>query len=84
MHTQMLIRLVLGLGLTAVVAFFALRRVWWLAKLTLSGQPVTGRTDDIGARAWAQISEVLGQRKLLKWSIPGVAHFSPCGASSSC
>jgi len=74
-HTQMLIRLVLGLGLTAVVAFFALRRVWWLAKLTLSGQPVTGRTDDIGARAWAQISEVLGQRKLLKWSIPGVAHF---------
>ena len=51
------------------------RRVLWLVKLTLSGQPVTGRTDDVGTRLWAQISEVFGQRKLLKWSIPGVAHF---------
>ncbi|MDQ1625063.1 MAG: hypothetical protein QOJ49_561, partial [Actinomycetota bacterium] len=51
------------------------RRVWWLYKLVTSGQPVTGRTDDIGARVWAQVSEVFGQRKLLKWSIPGLAHF---------
>jgi Fe-S oxidoreductase len=74
-HTQMLIRLVVGLGMTAIVALFALRRVGWLVKLTLSGQPVSGRTDDIGTRIWTQISEVLGQRKLLKWSIPGLAHF---------
>jgi Fe-S oxidoreductase len=73
-HTQMLIRLVVGLGMTAIVGLFALRRVGWLVKLTLSGQQVSGRTDDIGARVWAQITEVLGQRKLLKWSIPGVAH----------
>src|SRR5271163_191686 len=71
----MLIRLVVGLGMTAIVALFALRRVGWLVKLTLSGQPVSGRTDDIGTRIWTQISEVLGQRKLLKWSIPGLAHF---------
>ncbi len=75
MHTQMLIRLVVGLGGTAIIALLALRRVLWLFKLTLSGQPVTGRTDDVGTRLWAQISEVFGQRKLLKWSIPGVAHF---------
>ena len=75
MHTQMLIRLVVGLGGTAIIALLALRRVLWLVKLTLSGQPVTGRTDDVGSRLWAQISEVFGQRKLLKWSIPGVAHF---------
>jgi Fe-S oxidoreductase len=74
-HTQMLIRLVVGLGMTAIVAWFALRRVGWLVKLTLSGQPVSGRTDEIGTRIWTQISEVLGQRKLLKWSIPGLAHF---------
>jgi Fe-S oxidoreductase len=74
-HTQMLIRLVVGLGGTAIIALLAVRRVLWLVKLTLSGQPVTGRTDDVGARLWAQISEVFGQRKLLKWSIPGVAHF---------
>src|SRR5947209_9290990 len=71
----MLIRLVVGLGGAAIIALLALRRVLWLVKLTLSGQPVTGRTDDVGSRLWAQISEVFGQRKLLKWSIPGVAHF---------
>jgi Fe-S oxidoreductase len=71
----MLIRLIVGLGGTAIIALLAARRVLWLVKLTLSGQPVTGRTDDVGTRLWAQISEVFGQRKLLKWSIPGVAHF---------
>jgi Fe-S oxidoreductase len=71
----MLIRLVVGLGMTAIIAVLALRRVLWLAKLTLSGQPVSGRTDDIGTRVWTQITEVFGQRRLLKWSIPGVAHF---------
>jgi Fe-S oxidoreductase len=74
-QTQMLIRLVLGLGLTAVIAFFAVRRVLWLTKLVLSGQPASGRTDEIGTRIWTQISEVFGQRRLLKWSIPGLAHF---------
>jgi Fe-S oxidoreductase len=74
-QTLMLIRLVLGLGMTLVVAAFAARRVLWLFKLIMSGQPVSGRTDDLGARVWAQISEVFGQRKLLKWSLPGLAHF---------
>src|ERR1700744_2223126 len=71
----MLIRLVVGLGMTAIIALLAARRVLWLAKLTLSGQPVSGRTDDVGTRVWTQISEVFGQRRLLKWSIPGLAHF---------
>src|SRR3984893_18703888 len=71
----MLIRLVVGLGMTAIVGLLALRRVGWLAKLTLSGQQVSGRTDDVGTRAWTQIAEVLGQSRLLKWSIPGLAHF---------
>ena len=64
MTTQTLIRLVLGLGLTAVVVFFALRRVWWLYRLIMSGQPVSGRTDAVGSRIWAQVSEVFGQRKI--------------------
>lgn len=63
------------MGMTALVVVFALRRVWWLYKLTMSGQPASGRTDNVGARVWTQISEVFGQRRLLKWSIPGVAHF---------
>ena len=34
-----------------------------------------GRLDGIGQRAKDQLREVFGQRKLLKWSVPGVAHF---------
>src|SRR5215813_4498812 len=41
----------------------------------MSGQPVSGRTDNVGTRIWTQIAEVAGQRKLLKWSVPGLAHF---------
>ena len=72
---QQHIRLILGLSLTAIVAALAIRRVLWLFKLVTSGQPASGRTDELGTRVWTQISEVFGQRKLLKWSIPGLAHF---------
>ena len=75
MTTQTLIRLILGLGMTVVVATFAARRVLWLFKLIMSGQPATGRTDNVGTRIWTQVAEVLGQRRLLKWSLPGLAHF---------
>jgi Fe-S oxidoreductase len=74
-HTQAVIRLVVGLGLTAVVLLFAARRVWWLASLIRSGQPATGRTDHVGQRIKTQVEEVLGQTRLLRWSIPGLAHF---------
>jgi len=73
--TQTLIRMVLGLGMTAVVGLFAVRRVFWLFKLVMSGQPASGRTDELGTRIWTQIAEVFGQRRLLKWSLPGSAHF---------
>lgn len=75
METQTLIRLVVGLGMTAAVGLLALRRVGWLTKLVLTGQPASGRTDNIGGRIWVELSEVFGQRRLLKWSIPGLAHF---------
>ncbi|MBW0014078.1 (Fe-S)-binding protein [Mycobacterium sp.] len=75
MTTQMLIRLLIGMGMTVVVLVLAVRRVLWLYKLIMSGQPATGRTDNLGTRIWTQIAEVFGQRRLLKWSIPGLAHF---------
>ncbi|HEY0499729.1 MAG TPA: (Fe-S)-binding protein, partial [Kutzneria sp.] len=71
----MIVRLVLGLLITVVGLALAGRRVLWLANLIRSGQPASGRTDRLGARAAAQLREVFGQRKLLKWSVPGVAHF---------
>jgi Fe-S oxidoreductase len=71
----LIVRLVLGLLITVVGLALAGRRVLWLANLIRSGQPASGRTDRLGARAAAQLREVFGQRKLLKWSVPGVAHF---------
>ncbi|HUH71841.1 MAG TPA: (Fe-S)-binding protein [Mycobacterium sp.] len=75
MTTQMLIRLTVGMGMTLLVLVFATQRVLWLYKLTMSGQPATGRIDHVSTRIWTQIAEVFGQRRLLKWSIPGLAHF---------
>ncbi len=74
-NTQMLIRLVVGLFATAIVGFFAARRIFWLYRIIMSGQPATGRTTDMLTRIRTQISEVAGQTRLLKWSIPGLAHF---------
>ncbi|WP_051898951.1 (Fe-S)-binding protein [Sciscionella sediminilitoris] len=71
----MVVRLIIGWLITIVGLGFAGVRIRWLVRLIRSGQPTTGRTKDIGARAWAQLTEVFGQRKLLKWSVPGIAHF---------
>jgi hypothetical protein len=76
--THTLIRLVVGLGMTAVVLVFAARRVLWLTNLIRSGQKTSdehGRKDELGTRIKTQITEVFGQTRLLKWSIPGLAHF---------
>lgn len=67
------VRLILGLLITFVVLGLAGRRAKYLFDLIRSGQPVD-RFDDLRARLWAQVKEVFGQRKLLKWSIPGAAH----------
>ncbi|UVO13773.1 (Fe-S)-binding protein [Mycobacterium sp. SVM_VP21] len=72
----MLIRLVVGLSMTGLVGLLAARRVFWLFRLVMSGQKVgPERTNDIKTRIETQIREVAGQAKLLKWNIPGIAHF---------
>ena len=71
---MMTIRIVLGSLMTVVALAVAGRRVWWLNRLIRSGQPVEGRLDGLQGRLRNQFVEVLGQRKLLKWSVPGLAH----------
>ncbi|TVT19999.1 (Fe-S)-binding protein [Amycolatopsis rhizosphaerae] len=71
----MLVRLILGIAITVVALAFALRRAVWLARLIGSGQPLQGRTEHLGRRVRTHLAEVFGQRKLLKWSLPGAAHF---------
>ncbi|OLF19051.1 (Fe-S)-binding protein [Actinophytocola xanthii] len=69
----MVVRMILGVLITLVVLAVAARRAKFLFDLIKAGQPVD-RFDHLGSRLWAQVREVFGQRKLLKWSIPGVAH----------
>ena len=74
----MVLRMVVGLVLTAVAFAVAGRRVWWLGRLAFSGQPAPERLEYArrhpGREAETQLTEVIGQRKLLRWSIPGAAH----------
>jgi Fe-S oxidoreductase len=70
-----ILRLVVGLAITAIGLAIAGRRVLWLYRLISSGQPATGRLKDVRARLETELAEVAGQRKLLKWSVPGLAHF---------
>ena len=78
METQMLIRIVVVVLMLAVVGVFALKRVLFLTNLIRSGAKTSvenNRKDDLGKRITTQFEEVFGQTRLLKWSIPGMAHF---------
>src|SRR5271169_6803697 len=67
-----------GLVLTAVAFAIAGRRLWWLKRLGMSGQPAPERIAAVrehpGTDVATEATEVVGQRKLLKWTVPGIAH----------
>jgi len=73
------VRMTVGLLLTVVAFAIAGRRGWWLKRLAFSGQPAPERVATVrahpGTDVGVETSEVLGQRKLLKWTVPGTAHF---------
>jgi len=72
------LRIIVGLALTAIAAAVAGRRLWWLYRLARAGQPAPERVAAVrqhpGRDVEIQATEVVGQRKLLQWSVPGVAH----------
>ena len=74
----MVLRMTVGLVLTVVAFAIAGRRLWWLKRLAFSGQPAPERVAAVrehpGRDAAVETVEVVGQRKLLKWTVPGVAH----------
>ncbi len=71
--------LVVGLLGTVVALAITGRRVLYLFRLITSGKPapdrIEGVTGRLGRAVKTQLVEVLGQKKLLKWSVPGAAHF---------
>jgi Fe-S oxidoreductase len=73
------LRIVVGLALTVAALAIAGRRLWWLARLGRAAQPAPDRLAFTRAHpaedAEVQATEVFGQRKLLKWTVPGLAHF---------
>jgi Fe-S oxidoreductase len=72
------VRITVGLVLTVVALGIAAQRLWWLKRLAFSGQPAPERVAAVrkhpGEDVETQAAEVIGQRKLLKWSVPGAAH----------
>ncbi|HUY16687.1 MAG TPA: Fe-S oxidoreductase, partial [Acidimicrobiales bacterium] len=71
----MLARIVIGLVITIVGFGVAGQRFYWLSRLIRSGQPAPRRWQGLRKVADAELSEVAGQRKLLRWTVPGLAHF---------
>jgi Fe-S oxidoreductase len=74
MTPHMLLRAVVGVVITLTILAFAGQRLSFLVGLARSGKPAVGRLLDAPKRVQAEAFEVLGQRKLLKWTVPGVAH----------
>ncbi|GAA2607523.1 (Fe-S)-binding protein [Paractinoplanes durhamensis] len=71
----MVLRLVLGLVIALAAFAVAGRRAFMLYRIGRIGQPVEpDRTRGAGKRLLAVTTEVVGQRKLLQWSVPGAAH----------
>ena len=83
----MVLRMTVGLVLTVVALAIAGRRLWWLERLAFSGQPAPERVAAVrehpGRDAATETTEVIGQRKLLKWTVPGAAHARRSGVSRS-
>ena len=74
----MIARIVIGLVLTVAALAVAAQRMHWLQRLAFSGQPAPERVASVRSNprqdAEYQTVQVVGQRKLLKWSLPGAAH----------
>jgi len=72
------LRIIIGLVLTAIAGGLAGRRLWYLVRIARTGQPAPERIEALrehpGRQGETQVTEVIGQRKLLKWSVPGLAH----------
>lgn len=71
----MLARIIIGLVITIVGFAVAGRRFYWLSRLIRSGQSAPRRWQGFRKVADVEVVEVAGQKKLLKWTVPGLAHF---------
>ncbi|MGI8751434.1 MAG: (Fe-S)-binding protein [Acidimicrobiales bacterium] len=69
------IRMALGLAISAAGLALVARRGWYLFRLVTTGPAAPGRMHDLPAQVRAELLDVFAQRKLLRRSVPGLAHF---------
>ncbi|MCU1494417.1 MAG: hypothetical protein JWO62_2181 [Acidimicrobiaceae bacterium] len=70
----MLSRYPLVLAVCAICLAVAARRMYFIYRLIASGAEDGTRTKGWARRLRAEVREVIGQQKLLRWSVPGLAH----------
>ncbi|MGH9170287.1 MAG: (Fe-S)-binding protein [Acidimicrobiales bacterium] len=70
----MLTRYPIALAATAIALAVAGRRLYILFRLVTAGTPAPDRLAHWGRRAGVELKEVGGQKRLLKWTVPGLAH----------
>jgi Fe-S oxidoreductase len=70
----LLTRYPIALAATVIALAVAGRRLLFLFHLVTAGKPAPDRLAHWGRRAGVEITEVGGQKRLLKWTVPGLAH----------
>ena len=70
----MLTRYPIGLAATAVALAVAGWRLSHIFRLVASGRPAPDRLKPRANRARIELQEVVGQRRMLRWTLPGAAH----------
>ena len=67
-------RIIIGLAIMTVAFGLASRRIAYLLRLLMTARPDAGRFRMVPKNIKYELTKVLGQKKLLQWTIPGVAH----------
>ncbi|MGA2527967.1 MAG: (Fe-S)-binding protein [Acidimicrobiales bacterium] len=70
----MLTRYPIGLAVTALALLIAGRRLRHIFSLIGNGKAAPSRTASLSRRAKVELDEVVGQRRLFNWTLPGLAH----------
>ncbi|HWD24902.1 MAG TPA: (Fe-S)-binding protein [Acidimicrobiales bacterium] len=70
----MLTRYPIGVAVTILAIAIAGRRLYFLERLITVGKPAPNLKLSFRRTAAREVTEVIGQKRLLRWTIPGIAH----------
>jgi Fe-S oxidoreductase len=75
MQVTQLIAILVSVVITLAALALVGQAVSRMVAVVRLGQPDPGRRGDVGARAGTTAREVLGHTRMLKWGVPGAAHW---------